>query len=238
MPVRSLRRVQNAALSTSLVLALTIGAAAPAIAADSRAPELLFAGEVTASGQTELDHIILVLDEIIDPTSLPAPSDFELLYDVLPETPASVELTYAGFAGPNGFFGAAGSSVLRLEFDAPLGLPLVPMQAHYTPGDDPLRDMALNEVAETTLAVETGELDPVSFLGATVDYSHGTDRILAVFSEALDLGFIPAASQFTVTVNGNLTAVTVATPITDVGIGLIDLVLPAPLVGSETVLVS
>jgi hypothetical protein len=78
----------------------------------------------------------------------------------------------------------------------------------------------------------------MGFAGATVDYSHGSDRILVVFTESLDLGSIPSAEEFSVTVNGDPAPVVVEVPISDIGIGLIDLVLSEPLAGTETVLVS
>lgn len=237
------RPVLAAAFSACLVLSVTLTSAAPALAGDTRPPELVFAGEIVHPGQTQLDHIILVVDEVIDPTSIPAATDFAVsIGGVEQPPPGSVALAYEGFEGPDGFFGAAGVSFLRLAFAPPVPLPTGDIDVHYTPdptpGADRLRDLALNETVETTVTGGAIE-NPLPFaLGATVDYAHGTDRILLVFSEALNLGSIPDAGNFVVTVGTGTVPVTVGTPMTNVGIGFIDLVLPMHLTGSEALSVT
>lgn len=243
MPIRSLRPVFNAGLSACLLLSVSMTAATPARASDARPPEIAFVGEVITEAQTELDHLILVFDEMIDPTSIPGPEEetFTVYVNDVPEAPASVELSYQGFAGPNGFFGSAGASFVRLGLATPLEIAAIEtLEVGYTPGETPIRDLALNEmvVPPTPVTAELAVADPIFFLGATVDYSHGTDRVLLVFSEPLDLGSIPAADRFILQVNETPTSVTVETPMTNIGIGLIDLVLPMHLSGSETLLVS
>lgn len=153
----------------------------------------------------------------------------------------SVELSHAGFAGPNGFFGGAGASFLRLGLTTPLQIATIEtIDVLYTQpsAGARIRDLAFNEMATTSVTSELAQTGPMSFMGATVDYAHGTDRILLGFSEPLDLSSIPPASDFVVKVNGTRTAVTLALAMTDVGVGLVDLVLPRQLSGSETLLVS
>jgi hypothetical protein len=184
-----------------------------------------------------------VIDEVIDPTSIPAATDFTVSVEGVPQPPpGSVALSYEGFEGPDGFFGAAGVSFLRLTFAAPIGLPTGSIDVHYTPdptpGADRIRDLALNEMVETTVTGGAFENELPFALGATVDYAHGTDRILLVFSEALNLSSIPDAGNFVVTVGGSPVPVTVETPMTNVGIGFFDLVLPMQLTGSEALSVT
>jgi hypothetical protein len=231
------RPVLAAAISASLALSVALSAAAPAVAGDTRPPELAFAGELLVPGQTELDHLILVVDEVTDPTSIPDRTDFEIVVDGVPQAPVSVELSYEGFAGPDAFFADAGASFLRLGLATP-GIDLGAI--HYLPGGHPIRDLALNEMAEVSVTPEAITVDGMAFAGATVDYQNGTDRILLLFAEALDLNSIPVASDFAVTVNGTPTAVTVQTPMTNVGPGFINLVLPSPmhLSGSEALSVT
>lgn len=49
-------------------------------------------------------------------------------------------------------------------------------------------------MAEVSVTPEGIEVGGMAFAGATVDYEHGTDRILLIFQEALDLASIPDAS--------------------------------------------
>lgn len=245
MPARASRPVLAAGLSACLILSATLTMAVPAAAGDTRLPELIFAGELVHDGQTTLDHVIVVIDELIDRTSIPAKTAFELIINgALPENPAKVEFAYEGFAGPNFFLDGPGLSFLRLELSTPVVLSdIVTFDLRYIPDPLPdatnIQDLALNEAVETTIAVETGSIGGMDFIGGMVDYEHGTDRVLLVFNQPIDLSSIPAPDDFTVKVNTAVTPVqSVQTPMPNVGLGFIDLVLPLQLDGSQTVSVT
>lgn len=101
-------------------------------------------------------------------------------------------------------------SFLRLAFAAPIALPAGEIGVLYTPGANRFQDLALNEMVEVTVTGGGFENGLPFVLGATVDYAHGTDRILLVFSEALNLSSIPDAGNFAVTVAGSPVPVTVS----------------------------
>ncbi len=66
MPASASRPILSAAFSASLILSLSLVGAGPAMAGDTRAPEIPFAGEIFTSGQTQLDHMIVLISAPLD----------------------------------------------------------------------------------------------------------------------------------------------------------------------------
>jgi hypothetical protein len=199
-----------------LVLALGLGVAAPraSLGADESPPNLLLAGEIV-NGPVVLDHIGLLFDEPLDPTSIPDPADFAYRINLPGPFPSpeptpppyvpvvGIELVYQGFIGSGYVFmpSTTGISLLRLD----LGITVAQTDSislRYTPGAHPLRDLAqpANEAPGfTDVAVDfAGGFDGVA---AFVDDGLGPDRVLLVAAQALD-PVLPPADDFRVTVNG------------------------------------
>ena len=59
---------------------------------DDIASTALFYLDSSSSALPTTDHVILIVSEVIDPTSIPAPSDFEILVDSAPVTESGVRL--------------------------------------------------------------------------------------------------------------------------------------------------
>ena len=132
--------------------------------------------------------LILTYSEALDGTSTPVASDFTVTVDGSARTVSSVAIS--------------GATVTLTLASA-----VTPGQAvtvAYTSGTNPIEDAAGNDAADLTArAADEVDTTPPTLSTATVE---GTTLILT-YNEALDGNSTPAASDFTVTVNGSARSV-------------------------------
>ena len=185
-------------------------------------------GVLAAPGEA-LNHIDIVWDEIIDPTSVPAPSDFGVVMGPGTESvaPTAVRMIYSGFADAS-FISEGGVSLMRLDLGFSWTAGVNQLTLSYTPGASPVRDLALNEA----LPIEGREVeafDIVDFfpVGPIIDEPHGRNRMLLAASLPIDPGSIPAPDDFVVRDGTGTELVDFVLSVTqihaDSGMGVLDL---------------
>lgn len=245
IPVRR-RAVRPARLGLVLLLMLGAFAGAPVSSrgmADTTPPTLAIAGEAV-DGPVVLDHIALVYDEPIDPTSIPDAADFT--FRVMPPGPfpspeptpppyvpaTGLTLLYQGFMGSPNFF-PTGLSLFRLDLGTTVAIGDT-VSLTYTPGIHRLRDLAGNEVV--AFSGDVGFFTNVNGVLPFIDDGLGPDKLLLMTSRALDPA-LPPASDFKVTVNSgtpqSATAVELRLP--GYGLGFLVLTLATPVAAGDVV---
>ncbi len=237
--VRGAGLTRHGRVGAVLVVALATAFFLPSRPVGATGPELLLAGELI-DRPIAADHLVLIFNEPLDPTSIPDPSDFTIEIDP-PSTPLAatgLELIYQGFVGST-FFGAGGASALRLE------LPTTLTQGQdalldYNPTGQPLRSLALVNVAAIfDLPVEL--LTPDNDLGAAfIDDGAGPDHLLLFLGWPIDPA-LPPASAFTVAfteraITQTASARSLRSP--GYGMGVLDLKLDIPAEAGDTVTLS
>lgn len=232
------RRLVHVTLAAFLAASgMLVGSASPT-AATGPAPQVAMAVNVYHPDQPALDHLFVLVDKIIDPTSIPEPDDFTILRDGVTSTPTAVRFQYAGFAGPNSAFNPPGISFIRLDI-APIPTPDLSLISDFTvtyrPDVNRIRDRALAEAPANTLVVELGSVDGQDLIAGTIDHEYGANKLLLFTSQPLDLASIPNASDFNVTIGTvDYGPASVAAVLTDLGLGVIELTLSQPVpAGSE-----
>lgn len=143
------------------------------------------------------DHGILWITELIDPTSIPRPSDFSVTIDGVSEPVTDVDYLYQGLDGSPLLASidlTRGSAFLEISWatDAPPG---ADVRLFYTPGDHPLTTADGRELPgleELGLERFGEELT----LGV-VDEGAGPDRLLLLLTWPIDEP-LPDASDFSV----------------------------------------
>lgn len=208
-----------------------IGPAAITLAVNDKAPEVILMGEVAAEG-VPLNDIVIVWDEIIDPTSIPVPADFTVTIGVDDHEPDAVEYLLAGLASDQ-VFNADGMSFVQLELPAGVTWSNADTVAvDYRPGATPIRDLGLG-VAPGFLDLQPFAWDvgeDFTALRPIVDSYYGADHIVLAYLHQFAAGPLPVKGDFTVAVDGSpLEVVGVAHVAQDVGMGLLDLELASPL---------
>jgi hypothetical protein len=199
-------------------------------------PEIL--GIVTSSVLPTTDHVILVVSEEIDPTSIPAPSDFEILVDSAPVTESGVRLLYQGLRGfeiAPGIVFTEGVALLMVSWDEAVASP-GEISLGYTPGTRPIQDSSGNEAPATGDDLIVGGFDPDLDI-AIVDDAPGPNHVVFL-TQPLDPD-LPPASDFRVTVDGEDVipeSVTLRHP--EVGMGILDLTLSQPIQSGQAVSLS
>lgn len=181
---------------------------------------------VLAAPRDVVDHVGIVWDEIIDPTSLPAAGDFAVRVNGGPPiAPTAVTLLYSGLADEAFLSSAGGLSFMRLDLGFTWTAGTDQLTLSYTPGASPIRDFALNEAqAFSELSVEPWDFIDLFVIGPVVDERHGRNRILVGISLPIDSGSIPVAADFTVDVGGSpLGVLSVTQLFADMGMGILDL---------------
>jgi len=216
------RRSTALAVTVSLIAALS---GAPAVRGAGDAPHMLFAGEM--AGATPYGHVVVLYDTRLDETVAVPAADFTVTINGTPRTPVSGTYLLSGLVG---FFSPVGSTLIRL--DLPAGATVGAgdtVDVTYAGGGTPLRSLALEPAANETFAgsiIDPGSFD---FFAALVDSGNAANRLMLLFLGQVDLASIPAPSDFGVTVNESTVAVTAVEPrVTDIGMGIVDLVLAAP----------
>lgn len=229
------RRALATPLSVCLALSGLAAGIGPAAAQTASPPTVALAANLFHPDQASLDHILVLVDKVIDPTSIPAPADFALDFEGATSTPTSVEFVYAGFAGPGSAFNEAGIGFLKLGIDPiPVGQltdGIDSFTLDYTPGATPIRDRALNPApAATDVLVEIFDVADMQLIAGTIDHDYGADKLLLFVTQPLDLSSIPPAPDFAVTYDSTtVTPTAVDAVLTDLGVGVIQLTLPSPL---------
>ncbi|MCV0403830.1 MAG: PxKF domain-containing protein [Chloroflexi bacterium] len=220
-------------MSVGLTLSALVAGVGSAAAQTASPPNVAYAANVFHPDQASLDHFLLLVDKVIDPTSIPAPADFSVRFEGVTTTPTSVEFLYAGFAGPGSAFNEAGIGFVKIGINPiPISQLTDGVDAFtidYTPGAAPIRDRALAIApAVTELPVETIEATGMDLIAGTIDHDYGADKLLLFFSQPVELSSIPPASDFTVTVeNTTVTPAAVRAVLTDLGVGVLELRLPS-----------
>lgn len=231
-------RAARRAIALPLALTLVLGGVAPgpgaALAETPDLPEILVAANVFHPDQAALDHLMVVVDKVIDPTSVPAPVDFGVAFDGAAVTVRGVSFVYAGFAGPGSELGEAGISFIRLDIDP---IPIVAIGSWpypeftltYAPGASPIRDRALNEAPAATVEVLLFDAVGQELGAGTIDHDYGADKLLLFTSQPFDLGSTPDFGDFVVTLDGEpYGPVAVRAAFPDIGLGVLELTLSKP----------
>ena len=229
------RRLSALFLCGALVAALG-GGSGTALGAPGDPATILFAGEIASA--PSYDHIGVVFDKRLDET-IPVPfEDFKVTIGVDEYTPIGGSYLLSGLAGTGGPFEPSGTTLIRL--DLPGGITVGPsttFQVNYEEGPAPLRDLSLTPpLTPQSVAGEVLDLGEFSFLGALVDAANSTDRLSLLFTGQVDLGSVPAPGDFAVTLNESPNVVTLVDPrFTDIGLGIVDLVLTTPVQNGDAV---
>ena len=212
--------------------------ASPAGAGVEDPPNILFLSEMADPNQP-VDHLILIYDELLDPTSIPDKTDFTVEINHTPSAITGVELIYEGFASDQ-FVSAAGLSFVKLSLLTPVTTADT-VTIRYRRAAHAFRDLALNEAADfgpmDTSVTDVNGFAPgdMAFVFATVDGPHGANRIWLFFNRPIDPDSIPAPTDFEVKVNNSPLTPSVSLFRTDINIGMLDLILPVTLVQSDVV---
>lgn len=254
---RGLRRALTVVLGLLLAGSNQLVVPPPATAGLGDAPNLIMAGELAEPG-VPVDHLVLVFDEMIDPTSIPAGDRFTITFEAEGSQPEgttvqgaavdAVDLVYAGFAVSE-FAGQPDLTFLKLSL--PFGVTVTSadsLSLDYTPGANPIRDLDLNETGHIPGFTNIGIVDPsdpsepMRLLGGVVDSNHGADSIVLFFLLPIDPLSLPAATDFSVEIFDPATHVTqIVTPNArslfrpDLNIGMLDLKLPSDVARGQQV---
>ena len=206
-----------------------------AVAVNDKPPDLVgetdggdfvpWMGELAAPDEV-LDHIIIMWDEIIDPNSIPAPADFSVSLNGVDHLPTAVTLVFAGFADGHVALSDDGTSFVRLD------LPFTwtshdTVLVSYTPGANPIRDLALAQApAFTDAPATTFDVQVFDKVGPVIDSYYGSDRLLLGTTIQIVPTSIPVPADFEVTVDGEPVGILGVTHLhPDLGIGLLELAL-------------
>ncbi len=224
------------ALSVVAVLVIGLGSGSSAVlGASGNPPRILFAGELLSA--PAYDHVVLVYNTRLDQT-VPIPlADFTVTIDGTPHAPAGATYLLSGLAGSGDPFDASGTTFIQL--DLPAGVVISPLSAFtvtHAPGAAPIRDLSLTAAVAETFTGEVVDGGTFSFLAAIVDAGNATDRLTLLFIGQVDLGSVPAPTDFEVDVNGApVYVVGVDTRVPEIGLGIVDLVLETPVRNGDAV---
>ena len=186
-------------------------------------PQPLLVIESTAL--ESLDHVVLMLSDEIDPTSIPAPSDFRVRVNGSDVTETGVRLLYQGMRGfplfaESGF--GDGVAFLKIAWEEADTLSSQ-ITLSYTPGAQPLQDRSGNETPGfDDLLLE--RFDPEFNIGF-VDDGAGPNHVV-LLTAPLD-PILPDAGDFTLTLDDEqvLTGTDIHLRHEDLGFGLLDITL-------------
>ena len=227
----SIRRGFVIGVAASLVASFVPAANTSAV--DDVPPQAL--AIVTSSALPTTDHVILIVSEEIDPASIPAPSDFDILVNNAPVTESGVRLLYQGLRGLEidpGIVFTDGVALLKVSWDEAIPSPSE-ISLGYTPGARPIQDASGNQAPAPDEDLTLGGFDPDLDI-AIVDDSPGANHV--VFLTAPLDPDLPPESDFVVTIDGaevvTPAAVTLRHP--EVGMGILDLTLPTSLLPGQT----
>jgi hypothetical protein len=223
-----LRRRLSATLLVGVLLAGLGGGSTSVLGASGDPPTIIFAGEMVSA--SSYNHVIVLYDKRLD-GNIPIPlGDFTITIGSgagTPYTPISGSYLLSGLLG---VFDESGSTFLQLNL--PVGVTIdasTPFQVTYSGHGSPLRDLSLTAAADETVTGEVVDAGGFAWLGALVDAGNATNRLSLVFIGQVDLSSIPAPADFHVFVGGSEVAVNAVEPrATDIGMGVVDLVLAAP----------
>ena len=250
-PVRRPRRLVPVVVGVALVAAGgLVGRPAPASASVAEPPAINIAAELI-KGPVATDHLLLLLDEPIDPTSIPDPGDFTWhaivsgpvvfpIPPIPPDVPAvGLTFLYEGFRYQPDLF-ARGMSLLRLDLGATVD-PAATVYLSYTPGLRPIRDAEGGEMQAFGGPSAQGAQFVSDFDDAIVpfiDDGLGPDHVMLIALEPFDPA-LPAPSDFSVTVNGHpVIPTSIVRQIPGNGLGVLDLRLPSPVSAGDGVQLS
>ncbi|TAK02385.1 MAG: hypothetical protein EPO36_02225, partial [Chloroflexota bacterium] len=166
-------RLAAAAVVLGLIGALTLRVTRPAAAAgpgDITPPSLVFVLEWTGPNSPVHD-IILLWDDRLDQTNLPAPTDFDVRLDGSPLTIDTVELSHDGTFDPT-----LSLTFMTLYLHDAVTLPGA-LTVSYTPGSNPIQDEAGNDALPIDpVAVEILQHSDFQIVIGLVDGFYGANH--------------------------------------------------------------
>ena len=203
-------------------------------AADTEAPVLL--APVETPYLAAYDHVALWISEPIDPTSIPAASDFSVKVDNVLQIMADVDLIYQGLAGSpllvdNGL--GDGLAFLQVRWQTAVASP-GSILVSYTPGLHPIRDLAGNPLDAFTEFEAV--LISIDLLVGAVDEGTGPDRLI-LFADWPMRPELPDPDDFSVTIGsrGSFTPTSMTRLHPEAGATFLSLELPTDVMAGEVV---
>lgn len=193
-------------------------------------------GEFTVEGQP-LDHLVIIWDEILDRSSVPAPSDFRVTINNGAEiVPTQVAHLFAGVADASFAFGADGASFMRIDLPTTYSIG-DDVLLDYIPGSTPIRDLALTPAqAFSDVEVLAEDIGGFHWLTSVIDSYHGADKLVFVVSDPIEPASLPAPAQFQVLVGVDSIGVSSVTDLhPEIGLGFIELSLEAPITDPDAI---
>lgn len=228
---------------------LSVGPRSVAAAGLLAAPTVQFPVEFVV-GPVTADHLLLGIDEPIDPTSIPDAADFTWhaivpgpVSSPIPTIPADVPAVgltflYEGFNYLPDLF-PTGMSLLRLDLGRTVD-PSATVYLTYTPGTHPIRNLegtsmeAFAGIGGTFIA----DSGIAGIMAPFVDDGLGPDHLMLIALQPFDPA-LPPASDFTVKINGTPQVPVSITPrIPGNGLAVLDLKLTSPVAAGDTVTLS
>lgn len=221
-PSKLTRRLATLVLMCALTAGLS-GGPIVVLGASGDPPTILFAGELASA--LSYHHIVVLYNKRLDET-VPIPlGDFTITVDGVASAPASASYLLSGLAG---IFDESGSTFLRLNL--PTGVTVgatSTVQLDYRQGAAPLRDLSLTPAMNQSGPAQVGSMGDFAFLGALVDAGNASNRLTLLFTGQVDLSSMPLPGDFSVSVDGSPVTVSSVEPrVPDIGMGIVDLVLP------------
>ncbi len=228
MRISGLPRRLSSLFVVGLLIAGLSGGSTSVLGASGDPPRILFAGELLSA--PSYDHLVLVYNNRLDQTVPIALGDFTVTVDGTPHVPVAATYLLSGLAGIGDPFDESGTTFVQL--DLPTGVTvgsLSDIRVAHVPGPAPIRDLSLTAAAAETVTGQVLDGGGFSLLGAIVDAGNAADRLTLIFTGQVDLGSIPAPTDFVVDVGGSPVDVVAVEPrVPDIGLGLVDLVLETP----------
>jgi hypothetical protein len=220
-----LRRRLSSVFLVGLLGAALAGGPSGVLSADGDPPLMVFAGELVSA--PSYDHVVVLYDKRLT-ENIPIPlGDFAItIHGVTTSSYTPVAATYL-LSGLIGIFDETGSTFLRL--DLPAGVTVdaaTPFEVAYQGHGAPLRDLSLTAAANETVTGEMVDAGGFAWLIGLIDAGNATNRLTLTFIGQVDLSSIPGPTDFRVHVDGPEVGVVAVEPrATDIGMGVVDLVL-------------
>jgi len=225
-----------AATALALVLAGSLTASTPqatsAFGPDDTTPPSFGAAQWTGPN-TPIQSVLLLWNDLLDESALPAVGDFAVELDDVGLAIDSVEFTHAGFVDPEN-----AATIMTLFLADPVSGPGT-LTVSYTPITNPVTDVAGHQAgAAVDVPVEIFAFETFGVAMALVDGNYGRDHLGLAFSDAVDPLTVPPASAFSVTRNGTPMTPTSVSILPAFGGRILDLALPQGFRSGDTATVT
>jgi hypothetical protein len=210
--------------AVGIIVLASVGSWVAPRPAHASGANLLIAVELVSPSRPTTNDVVLVFDGALDPFSIPAGSDFVIDAGGVVQSPTNVSIPYALYGGA--------LTLVRLDLGTAID---TGGTFNYTPGAHPLKTggVAIDPIVGAQVDIE--QTTSFDYVISIVDEGLGPDHALALYSQPLTTGPLPAAGDFvmTITPSGGTPVDHAATAIASVepiyGVGLLDITLPVPL---------